>query len=227
MKGHKRVFAVAQRSAVPLGLLVSAALVWQTSNAAFTATTKNENNRFASGRVTLADNDGAAAMFTLTGVNAMKPGDSVTRCIRVTYGIDSSPNLPMAVRMYGAGYTSPTTPGNGGVLGTSLNVTIDVAPDQSTWTSFPTCPTIDNTTVTAVYSSTVPSGQSSHPGKLEGFASYTSWSNGISGQFSTSTTSTSTTSRIYRITAGLPSDAPDSMQGSTAEITFVWEAQNS
>ncbi len=133
----------------------------------------------------------------------------------------------MAVRMYGAGYTSPTTPGNGGVLGTSLNITIDVAPDQSTWTSFPTCPTIDNTTVTAVYSSTVPSGQSSHAGKLEGFASYTSWSNGISGQFSTSTTSTSTTSRIYRITAGLPSDAPDSMQGSTAGITFVWEAQNS
>ncbi len=222
---HCRALALAavRRAAVPLGLVVSALLVWQTSTAAFTANTSNGTNTFAAGNVVLTDNDGSTAMFTLTGVNAMKPGDSVARCIRVTYGTNGVPNLPMSVKMYSSGYTSPTSPGNGGVLGTSLNLTIDVSADQSF--TFPTCPSISS--ATTVYSSSVPSGQTSNAGKLEGFASYTNWSNGISGEFSSATTSTSPTSRIYRFTAALPSDAPDSMQGATAQITFVWEARNS
>ncbi len=222
----RRAVPVVQRSAVPAGLLVAAMLVWQTSHAAFTAQTTNGPNSFAAGQVSLSDNDGntGTGMFTLTGLNALKPGDSVERCIRVTYGTASAANLPMSVKMYGSGYSSPTSPGNGGVLGTSLNLTIDVSADQSGWTSYPTCPTISSPTT--VFNSTVPSGQTTNAGKLAGFATATDWSNGIPGQFSTATTSTSTVSRIYRVTAALPSDAPDSMQGSTAEITLKWEAQN-
>ncbi len=215
------VLAVAQRAAVPVGLLLSAVLVWQTSYAAFTATTSNPSNSFAAGNVVLADNDSNAAMFTLTGVNAMKPGDSVSRCIRVTYGTTGLQNLPMTIKMYSSGYSSPTGSG-GGVLGTSLNITVDVSADQSF--TFPTCPAISG--ATTVFDSATPASQGTNAGKLEKWSSYTDWASGISGQWSTPSTSTSTVARIYRITASLPSDAPDTMQDASASINFWWEAQN-
>src|SRR4051794_36335387 len=49
---------------------------------AFTSTTTNSGNSFASGTVTLSDNDSGGAMYS---VSNRKPGDSVTQCIRVDY----------------------------------------------------------------------------------------------------------------------------------------------
>jgi hypothetical protein len=62
---------------------------------AFSATTSNDSNNFATGSVTLSDNDSGAAMFDLTGAG---PGDTLSKCIRVTY----SGSLDSTVRLYGA-----------------------------------------------------------------------------------------------------------------------------
>ena len=82
------------RTGVPLGLLISALLVWQTSTAAFSATTANGSNSWAAGTVAISDDDNGSAMFSATG---LKPGDTGTKCILVTYG----GTLGSAVKLYG------------------------------------------------------------------------------------------------------------------------------
>src|SRR2546423_3776093 len=73
----------AMAAALAVGFLISAAVVWQSSRAAFFATTENHNNRFSAGTVTLTDNDSDGAMFTAL---AIKPGDGGSACVKVTYG---------------------------------------------------------------------------------------------------------------------------------------------
>ena len=63
------------------------------SYSAFTATTTNAGNTFASGSVAINDNDGNGAMLALTNA---KPGDSDTSCIRVQY----TGSLASTVRLY-------------------------------------------------------------------------------------------------------------------------------
>ena len=48
----------------------------------FSATTQNAGNEISTGSVALSDNDNGSAMFNITNA---KPGDSWTRCIKVTY----------------------------------------------------------------------------------------------------------------------------------------------
>jgi predicted ribosomally synthesized peptide with SipW-like signal peptide len=62
---------------------------------AFSSTTSNDSNDFATGSVTLTDNDSDAAMFNLS--NAV-PGDTVSKCIRVSY----TGSLTSSVRLYGS-----------------------------------------------------------------------------------------------------------------------------
>lgn len=61
--------------------------------AAFSGTTSNTGNTFATGSVTISDNDAGSAMYTVTG---KKPGDTVTTCIKVTY----TGSLPADVKLY-------------------------------------------------------------------------------------------------------------------------------
>ena len=49
----------------------------------FSATTQNAGNEISTGIVALSDNDNGSAMFNVTNA---KPGDTWTRCIKVTYG---------------------------------------------------------------------------------------------------------------------------------------------
>jgi hypothetical protein len=76
-----------------VGVLGSGTLVWQGTNAAFTASTGNGANAWSSGTVALSDDDSAAALFSAEPV---VPGDQGTRCIAVTYGGD----LAATVRFY-------------------------------------------------------------------------------------------------------------------------------
>jgi hypothetical protein len=87
-------------AAVVVAIVASAALVWQSSYSAFTATTTNPGNSWATGSVVLADDDNNTAMFSVTG---MKPGQTGTHCIAVT----SSGTLPSTVKLYGTGSTGP------------------------------------------------------------------------------------------------------------------------
>jgi hypothetical protein len=75
------------------GLLGSATLVWQGTNAAFTATTGNGANSWSSGTVVVSDDDSGSALFT-TG--PLVPGDTGARCIAVTY----SGSIAANVRLY-------------------------------------------------------------------------------------------------------------------------------
>jgi hypothetical protein len=78
---------------VTIGMLAASALVWRSSQAAFTATTNNASNSWTAGTVVLTDDDSAAAMFTAVG---LIPGSTGQKCIRVTYGGD----VTSAVKMY-------------------------------------------------------------------------------------------------------------------------------
>jgi hypothetical protein len=83
-----------QLAAVLMSLLFVSTAVVRASSAAFSDTTDNPDNSFATGNVTLTDDDGGAtAMFSVTNA---KPGVPVTKCINVTY----AGTLNAEVRMY-------------------------------------------------------------------------------------------------------------------------------
>src|SRR3712207_3006008 len=85
--------------AVPtVGLALSAAMVWQASYPAFSATTENPGNTWTSGSLTLGDNDSGRALFS---AEDLVPGDTETRCIAVT----STASAPSSVTLYGTGLT--------------------------------------------------------------------------------------------------------------------------
>ena len=172
----RRGTGLASRLALPgagvLGALVIAVLLtFQTSRAAFNSTTENGSNTFGAGTVTLSDDDSGSTMFILSG---MKPGDSATKCINVTYG----GSLPADVKLYGT------------VAGTGLAAFLDTVVEVGTGA--------------AGGSSTSCTGFSSsstlHSGTLAAFgAANTNYGNGLGG-FSGAT---NPTTRSYRIAVTL------------------------
>lgn len=86
-------------AAVPAAVLISGALVWQSSYSAFSATTSNPSSNWAAGTVALSDDDSNTALFTAAN---LKPGATGTKCIAVT----STGSLPSAVKLYGTGYST-------------------------------------------------------------------------------------------------------------------------
>jgi len=88
----QRVRSVAKYTAIPLGLLASGALVLGFSNAAFTASTSNAGNNWATGSVSLT-NDATLPLFSHTGNTVvggpdklLAPGDVLAdRPITINY----------------------------------------------------------------------------------------------------------------------------------------------
>jgi hypothetical protein len=167
----------------------------------FSATTQNAGNEISTGIVALSDNDGGSAMFNVTNA---KPGDSWTRCIKVTYG----GTLPADVHLY----LKNTT----GLLGSYLTMTMHQGTQAAS--TFPDCTgfTPDGgaaaglvyagaatTTTDGTYEAglpLVPLGQ-------------TAWSTG--------------TTQVYKFAMTLDPATPDAMQGATTgSMTVVWEARN-
>jgi hypothetical protein len=83
---------------VPAAVLVSGALVWGASQAAFSGQTVNNGNSWATGTVVLSDDDSGTAMFNATN---LKPGSTGTKCIQVT----STGSLASAVKLYGTSFS--------------------------------------------------------------------------------------------------------------------------
>jgi hypothetical protein len=106
--------------ALPVGMMVSSLLVWQASNAAFSDTTENPGNTWASGDVVLTDDDSDAAMFSASN---LKPGDTEAKCITVTY----SGSLDASVKLYA------------GVAGSGLAQYLDLTVEQGTGGGFGDC----------------------------------------------------------------------------------------
>jgi hypothetical protein len=105
---------------------------------AFSATTTNAGNTITAGTVTIGDNDGGPAMYAVT---AAKPGDSVTKCIKVTYtgSLDADVHI----------YTASTI----GTLGQYVDLTI--TPGTQASPTFPSCAGFTADSGGAIYSGTL------------------------------------------------------------------------
>lgn len=80
---------------VLLGVAALGALAGHDTYSLFSSKGANAGNSVSAGTVTLGDDDGGTALFTLTGG---RPGGSASGCVRVT----SSGSLPTGVRVYGS-----------------------------------------------------------------------------------------------------------------------------
>ena len=86
-------------AAIPMAVLASGGMVWQSSYSAFSATTASPTNNWSAGTVALSDDDSNTAMFTATN---LKPGATGTKCIAVT----STGSLASTVKLYGTAYAT-------------------------------------------------------------------------------------------------------------------------
>lgn len=112
----------ALRAATPLAaLLVAALLIWQGSNAAFSATTDNTNDTWATGNMVLTNNGGgttyAGTTAALFNEGNLKPGDTGVKCITVHSGGSLAGNLRL--------YRGAITGTNSAALAAVTDVTID------------------------------------------------------------------------------------------------------
>jgi len=84
---------IATAAATPVAILAASALVWQSSYAAFTGTTRNSGNDWATGSVALTDDDAGSARLQVAN---MTPGQTDTKCITIT----ASASGPGVVKAY-------------------------------------------------------------------------------------------------------------------------------
>lgn len=167
---------------------------------AFSATTTNAGNTITAGTVSIADNDAGAAMYSLTNA---KPGESVSKCIKVTY----TGSLDADVHIY--------TTSSIGALGQYVELTI--TPGTQATSTFPSCTGFTPDAGGALYS-----------GTLANFATTkNSYANGVVDYPGSGTKWASNESVVYQVTATLQSSAPEAAQGATTGAhTFTWEARN-
>ena len=88
-----KVARIAVAAATPVAILVASALILQYSHAAFSSSSRNSGNDWATGSVALTDDDAGSARFQ---VSNMLPGDTDTRCLKVT----ANASRPGVVRAY-------------------------------------------------------------------------------------------------------------------------------
>jgi predicted ribosomally synthesized peptide with SipW-like signal peptide len=167
---------------------------------AFSSQTENPGNIITTGTVTIEDNDGGSALYSIA---AAKPGESKTSCIKVTY----KGSLPATVKLF--------TPSTIGALGPYVNLKVEAG--TQTTSTFPSC-----TEFTPAASPTV------YEGTLSAFATeHGTYANGITTNPASATKWELNNSVVYRFTATLSSSAPNSAQGATTgSHAFTWEAQN-
>ena len=108
---RRRVTSLILRLSFMVGVfLVVIAMFVTSARGAFTDTTPNATNNRAAGDVVIIDNDSDSAMFNATN---MAPGDTVVKCIVVTY---QGSLTPADVSLYGT---------SGGSLDAYLDLTIE------------------------------------------------------------------------------------------------------
>jgi len=185
-----------------VGLLVSAALVWQSSHAAFTDTTTNPGNTWTSGTVTVSDNRSGVKVFNLSG---LKPGDSGDQCIQVTY---QGTLANATINFYVDNFTDNST---GGAWGAGIKLTITTGGGSCPVGSITGSSTPINDVALSTLNSTYdfPAGSSMY-----------AWSN-------PSTNDMRPYNVHYQVLNTLADDGDDGIQGKTATIDLVWEAVTS
>ncbi|SDC48606.1 hypothetical protein SAMN05660690_1619 [Geodermatophilus telluris] len=128
-RGRRSVLA----GAVPVGLVLSMALTWSSTHAAFSASTNNPGNSWQTGSVVLADNDSNTALFQSTVEVGLVPGAAKSRCIRLDYTGDVTADIRMYVGLPTGGVTTLDTFLVMSVeRGQNVSASTAVAPDCST-----------------------------------------------------------------------------------------------
>ena len=194
----RRLAKIVSLVAIPAAVAVSGLVVAQASYSAYSATTVNPTNNWATGTVALSDDDANTAAFTASN---LKPGSTGTKCLTVT----STGSLASTVKLYA---TNPASTKN-----LASNITLTVS--QGSGGSFGSC-----TGYTPLAT-----GANLYSGTLDAFgASYTGYNTGLG---SWAPTGTGTESRTYQISYTVAGNAPDTTQGGTASLGLTFEAQNS
>ncbi|MCW2539141.1 MAG: hypothetical protein JWN95_866 [Frankiales bacterium] len=205
---------------VPLGLLGAGALVWQASYAAFSSTTVNPGNTFTAGSVVLTDNDSGTAVFTTA---ALKPGDSGSSCITVTYSGSLTPSAP--VQLYVASGDATDTPGSGGgALSTALDFSVETATGSGIFGSGAPCTALSGTAIFgSAANTTITAGA-----MLSDFVAKNAYSSGGTTSVSSAWTPTggSSTTKVFRFNYALATDAPNTAQGAVATVKLTWESRS-
>lgn len=187
-------------TATPLAILVAGLLVWQGSSAAFTARTQNVGNNWATGSVTLTDDDAGAARFSVQNVT---PGATGSKCITVT----TTSTVAGVVKAYVTRL---------GAQGLEDHIQLQV--EGGTGGSFASCDGFvpEGTGLAAVPLSTLAAVSYDY---ATGGSPWTT--TGVSGESKTfrATWTFDTT--------GLTQAEIDALQGKSVSLDIVWELQNS
>jgi Camelysin metallo-endopeptidase len=168
---------------------------------AFSSTSSNPGNEFQAGTVNIGDNDSGTAIYN--SQNAA-PGESVTKCIKVTY----SGSLDADVKLYVADTV--------GSLAQYVDLTIQPG-------NFPGAPPAANACTgftadgAAIFNNTLQNFRTNH----------NSWATGLVDNPGSTTEWAAGNSVVYQITASVQSGAPNSAQDTTTDVhAFTWEARN-
>jgi hypothetical protein len=172
---------------------------WATFSA-FSSTTSNVGNSFAMGTVNIGDNDADAVMYS---VSNQKPGDTFSKCIKVTY----TGSLDASVKLYASAV---------GAVGSYISLTVTPGTGNPT---FPGCTGF-----------TADAGGAIYTGTLKGFAdTYTSYANGLADNPGAATKWVTNDAVVYQFTLTVQDN--NSANGgasplSTGAHSFTWEARN-
>jgi hypothetical protein len=212
---RSRTLQTVLAAAVPVGLVLSAAVVWQSTSAAFSATTENPGNSWRTGTVVLSDSDTGAALFNSTDDGVLRPGSTRARCIRVDYTGD----LPSDIRLY------VTTPSSGSAsLDPYLLMSVERGQDVAAGTDVtPDC--------TAGFTSAAPAtflwnthsandGLADQTKTLSQLKTRSTYATGLP----VATGVTQGTHLTFRITYLVKDD--NAAQNTQSDASFVWEARN-
>jgi hypothetical protein len=136
-KQSERRRRVVRATAPAFGLLAAGLLVWQGSYAAFSATTTDTGNAWASGSLALTNNGGtgtysAATTATFGGTN-LKPGSTGTTCLTVKSVGTSAGNLAMYESAL-----ADSTPSLGAQIQLTITEGVPATDVQANCTGFPT-----------------------------------------------------------------------------------------
>jgi predicted ribosomally synthesized peptide with SipW-like signal peptide len=163
---------------------------------AFSATTVNNDNSFAAGTVTLADNDSGAVLYS---VSNQKPGVNTVKCIKLTY----TGTLGADVKLYTASTVNASAQ--------YINLTIEKGTSDTA--VFPNCGTF--TAESTIYN-----------GTLAAFAAAkNSYANGVPAFPGSQTTWAQNDTLVYRFTLSVQDDNA-AQGASSGLHTFTWEARN-
>jgi hypothetical protein len=178
------------------GVLASGALVLQASQAAFTGQTSTDNH-IETGTVTITNERTGQALLN---VATLTPGNSVQQCVLVTY----NGSVSATVKLYAGDYTDAD----------DLGGTVTIKAETATGGGYGDCANFTASIVTILPAETV-----------DTFAARVAFANGAPSSSPWQPTGSGQT-KAYRITATLPSNAANSLQGTSLDIELIWEAQS-